>query len=141
MSIEDRLKELILYKYGSIRKAAPQINLPYSTIVSILRRGVKNCNGRNLQAICDALEISAPALMEGRIEKPEELENTIVIDAEPAPDIENRMLMFLRYIISFSKLDGVRLNQEEVELVNNYISMIFDIVRAKRFREEEGNKE
>ena len=33
------------------------------------------------------------------------------------------------------------MSQEEVELVNNYISMIFDIVRAKRFREEEDNKE
>jgi hypothetical protein len=38
-------------------------------------------------------------------------------------------------------LDGIRLSQEEVELVNNYISMIFDIVRVKRFREEEDNKE
>ena len=38
MSVESKLKELILKRYNSIREFTQEIDIPYSTIDSILRR-------------------------------------------------------------------------------------------------------
>lgn len=135
MSIEERLKEMIIQKYGSITKAASSIGLPYSTIQSILRRGVHNCNGQNLQAICSALNISASALMEGRIEP------IIFIDVEEPREkfkLDKRLQDYFNSIKYDSTLDGIDISVSEADYINRYISMIFDIIRAKRLSENNG---
>ena len=45
-----------------------KIELPNSTIDSIFRRGVNNASITNIIKICKALEISADALADGRLE-------------------------------------------------------------------------
>ncbi len=65
---EDLLKELILSKYKSIREFTTQIEMPYSTLDSIFKRGVRKASVENLIKICDALNISADSLVDGSIE-------------------------------------------------------------------------
>ncbi len=65
---EELLKNLILSKYRSVREFTTQIEMPYSTLDSIFKRGVRKASVENIIRICDALNISADALVNGNIE-------------------------------------------------------------------------
>jgi len=67
MTIEEKLKEHILERYASIREFSQTINMSYSTLDSILKRGISNSSVTNVIKICKALNISADALADGEI--------------------------------------------------------------------------
>lgn len=67
MKIEEKLKELMIKKSGSVNKFASDCGLPYSTIATIFRRGIDKTNINTVIKICQALHISADELAEGRI--------------------------------------------------------------------------
>lgn len=67
MTIEEKLKDLILSRYKSIREFVIEIDMPYTTIASIFNRGIDNSSISNVIKICKALGISADALAEGKI--------------------------------------------------------------------------
>lgn len=67
MTIEEKLKDLILSRYKSIREFTIIIDMPYTTIDSIFRRGVGNSSVSNVIKICKALGISADELADGKI--------------------------------------------------------------------------
>lgn len=67
MTIEEKLKALVLSRYGSMREFSIALNMPYSTLDSIFKRGVDNASVANIIRICEALSISADELATGRI--------------------------------------------------------------------------
>lgn len=67
MTIEQELKELILSRYKSVRDFSISIEMPYSTIDSIFKRGVANASITNIIKICETLFISADDLARGKI--------------------------------------------------------------------------
>ena len=67
-TIENKLKELILTKYKSLREFTLKIGMPYSTFDTILKRGVGKANIINILKICNELDISADKLANGIIE-------------------------------------------------------------------------
>ena len=75
MTVEERLKELIIKQYGTMKEFTDHIGIPNSTFANILRRGVQNANVLTIIKICQALEISTDDLAEGKIvplKRPEE---------------------------------------------------------------------
>ena len=83
MSTEDKLKQLILSKYRSVREFTLDNNLPYSTVASLFTRGISNASITTVIKICQALCISADELSEGNIvfiseqTKPTKLEDLV----------------------------------------------------------------
>ena len=65
---EDKLKDYILSKYKSIREFTVDIDMHYSTIDSIFKRGIRKASVDNIIKICDFLNISADTLVAGEIE-------------------------------------------------------------------------
>ncbi|HFI0078122.1 TPA: S24 family peptidase [Streptococcus suis] len=63
--IEEQLKYLMELRFGSIKAFANQNDLPYSTVRSILSRGVMNSNADNVFKICSILEVDPKVLAEG----------------------------------------------------------------------------
>lgn len=63
MNIEDNLKEIIEVKFGNIKTFAEKIDLPYTTVRSILQRGVMNAKVENVIKIADGLNMKAEDLM------------------------------------------------------------------------------
>lgn len=57
-SIEEQLKEEIKKKYGSIKKFAESTGIPYTTMDSILKRGIKNATAANILKIVNALDLA-----------------------------------------------------------------------------------
>lgn len=46
--IEGKIKEIIIEKYGSVKRFSNKINIPYTTIDTILKRGLLNSNTLNV---------------------------------------------------------------------------------------------
>ena len=63
MNIEDNLKEIIEVKFGNVKTFAEKIDLPYTTVRSILQRGVMNAKVENVIKIADGLNMRAEDLM------------------------------------------------------------------------------
>lgn len=66
-TIEQQLKDLIISKYGSMQKFCTTIKIPWSTLDSLLKRGVQNGNIGTIMSICMELDISCEALYHGDI--------------------------------------------------------------------------
>lgn len=62
---EQELRELIELKYGSVRQMALKVDMPASTINSILNRGILKSNVDNIFKICSALGIRPETLADG----------------------------------------------------------------------------
>ncbi len=67
--VEMALKNMIIEQYGSLKKFCVIINMPWTTLDSILRRGVSNSNISNVLKITKELGISAEKLADGEIVK------------------------------------------------------------------------
>lgn len=67
MTVENRLKELIIKEFGTLKDFTDRVGIPNSTLANILRRGVNNANVLTIIKICQALGISTDDLAEGRI--------------------------------------------------------------------------
>lgn len=60
--LENDLRKLIIKKYGNLSEFSRKSNIPYTTIDSMLKRGIKNANVINVIKMCDALQISVDSL-------------------------------------------------------------------------------
>lgn len=67
MTTEDKLRQYILTKYRSLREFAQEIQMPYSTINTIMNKGIAGSSVNKIITICQALQISTDDLAEGRI--------------------------------------------------------------------------
>ena len=81
--LEEKIKNLIIEKYGSVRQFALKIDVPYTTIDSILKRGIDNSNVSNVIKMCKALGISVDKSIENN-----ELISNLDFDNATMIDIE-----------------------------------------------------
>lgn len=65
--LESNLKALIIQKYGSLKKFTEIIDMPWTTLDSILKRGIANSNITNVLKITRELGLDAEALVDGKI--------------------------------------------------------------------------
>lgn len=65
--LESNLKTLIIQKYGSLKKFTEIIDMPWTTLDSILKRGIANSNITNVLKITRELGLDAEKLVEGKI--------------------------------------------------------------------------
>lgn len=66
-STETRIKEMIIHEYGSLKKFCEIINMPWTTLDSILKRGISNSNITNVMKITKELGIDTESLASGII--------------------------------------------------------------------------
>lgn len=61
--IEEKVKQEIIKKYGSVKRCADKINMPYTTLDSMLKRGLRKANAVNVLTLCNALELDIEDLI------------------------------------------------------------------------------
>jgi hypothetical protein len=61
---ENKIKEMIVSQYGSVSRFSEKIGLPYTTVDTILRRGLLKSNVLNVLTICKELGINIESLNE-----------------------------------------------------------------------------
>ncbi len=67
MIIEEKLKSFILERHKSIREFCLLIDIPYTTLDSIFKRGIGNSSLTNVIKVCRGLNISVDDLADGKI--------------------------------------------------------------------------
>lgn len=105
MTIEERLKELVLAKYHSVREFTLEADLPYSTFTTMMKRGIFKSHINNILKMCATLNISADALADGEIvplpptitEEPEEVSTTDEKPIDVYEILENTKKQLLDY--------------------------------------------
>ena len=65
--LERQVMDLILKNYASKSDFARKADLPYSTLDSIFKRGLQNASIANIIKLCNALNISADGLSNGKV--------------------------------------------------------------------------
>lgn len=136
--LEEELKSLIKKKYGSVRQFALKIDIPYTTVDTILKRGIDNSNVGNVLKMCKALNISIDNLVDNK-----EIIQSFDIDNAKIDDLINKNT------ISYEELEK-RLKQfEENEgiqvLIDNVTDMsekgLNQVLNYAKFLKEQDEKE
>ena len=65
--LESKIKELIISRYGSLKKFSEKINMPWTTLESILQRGIANSNITNVLKITREFGRVAEKLVDGQL--------------------------------------------------------------------------
>lgn len=110
MTIEDQLKNEILSKYKSIRSFTTAIQIPYTTLDSVFKRGISNAGiGTMLKVFC-ALDLDIESIQTGQLKHREETikeptsenasefsENERIFKSLPS-DLRQEALRYMRYL-------------------------------------------
>lgn len=67
MNFEIELKNTIKKKYGSVRAFAQSVNMPYSTIDNIFKRGIMGVSIQVVLKICSELNIDVEKIQEDKL--------------------------------------------------------------------------
>ena len=65
--LESNVKALIIDRYGSMKKFSKKIDMPWTTLDSILKRGIANSNITNVLKITRELGLDSEKLVDGVI--------------------------------------------------------------------------
>lgn len=65
--LEFKIKNMIIERYGSLKRFTEEIDMPWTTLDSILKRGFANSNITNVLKITKELKIDTESLVEGNI--------------------------------------------------------------------------
>ena len=76
--LEAKIKSLIVEKYGSLKKFSETIDMPWTTLDSILKRGMANSNITNVLKITRELGLDAEKIVDGDIVYSNKQEPTIL---------------------------------------------------------------
>lgn len=128
MAIEDQLKNLILTRYRSIREFTIAIDIPYTTIDSIFRRGVGNSSVANVIKICKALGISADELADGKLVPVIQKVPVKLGDSHEIRDRLDQLKMELAYMDD-PTLDGEPVDRDTVLAIAQGIDVSYETVK------------
>ena len=111
--LEEQLKNIIVEKFGSVRQFAFKIDIPYTTVDSILKRGIDNSNVGNVIKMCKALEISIDNLLDNAcaFAMSKAVRNTLIVTTERSTKIAD----FSKVNESLKNIKGIVFVKKENE--------------------------
>ena len=128
LTIEEQLKMLILERYGNIVAFSKAVDIPNTTITSILKRGVLNASIDSVIRICKELGISADELANNRI--------TPAPDAQTdAPQDFETVINHIRHNIGESRnftIDGKPITNDEFSIIITALEVAVGIIKRDR---------
>lgn len=90
--IENKLKQYILTKYKSIRAFTQAAEIPYSTVDSMIKKGIDGTGINTISKICKTLSIELESLASGRIVPIDEDNNTKTSKKSPMTFSEKHLI-------------------------------------------------
>ena len=123
VSTEENLKALILSKYGTVKDFAAAVRLPYTTVDTIIRRGITKASVNNIILICQKLGISADELAKGKLTPLKEIQ-TEFKDLMRHWECETANLDYT--------LNGVTMTRDELDVIINAAKVAVSIIEERR---------
>ena len=96
--LEANIKSLIIERYGSLKKFSETINMPWTTLDSILKRGMANSNITNVLKITRELGLDAEKIVDGEIVFSGEQEPTTIDGSEYTEDELDEIRQFAEFV-------------------------------------------
>ena len=96
--IEQELKDLIIERYGTISKFAENVDIAWTTLDGVLKRGVNKANITSLIKICNGLNIDCESLYYGRI-----LPKQTLLTQNPLNELELNHIKKYRQLDTYGK--------------------------------------
>lgn len=133
MSIEEKLRNIILERYGTMKEFAFKVEIANSTLSSIMDRGVNKANIGNIIKICKELDISADELAQGRIVP----NNKALPELPHMTDIEDIIKCVKNNISTYSNItiDGELLSENEILSVLDALDLCVEFIKRNHSRE------
>ena len=130
MTIEDKLKDLIISKYGNLSNFSKEVDMPNSTLATIMKNGIHKANVTNIIKICKSLGISTDELARNRIVPVTKNEFNM-------KEMKDAFKFFELNLKTNRKctIDGYPLNKEDVEILLDAMEFAFEIIKRKKERE------
>lgn len=132
MKIEDELKNLILFKYGTVKDFSLATELPYGTVDTILRRGIHKASVTNIIKICQTLGISTDELAQDRI-VPVNTNGSRMTDISDIIENIKRSIQGYDYLT----INGEPMSQNEIDMLLDAIDIGIEIIKRNRIRQNE----
>lgn len=131
MTIEEKVRDLIIRRYGTMKAFAEYAGIKYTTLAAIMKRGFMNSTIDNVFTLCNALNISVDALIKGQIITLPEEDLPKEQQANDLPDLMEAYIYHIQKTHDCT-LDEEPLSVAEFEYFSKNIDMVFDQMRAKR---------
>lgn len=131
MSTEEKLRELILKRYYSVREFTIAFDIPYTTMHSIFKRGIGNSSVTNVIKICKALGISADALADGEIVAVDTQKHKPITDRVEVKEILSDTTEILTHS-GFLTLEGKPIEREDVDAIIDAMEIGIEMVKRRQ---------
>lgn len=130
MTTEEKLKSLIIEKYGSMVEFSKTIDMPNPTLASIISRGINKASISNIIKICHELDISTDELANGRIVPRDQNQHD-----QQRKDIVACLKMEILSNDNLT-LDGEPMSNEDKQILIDALEMSIEMIKRKNRREE-----
>ena len=133
MTIEEKIKMMILEQYGTFTEFCNVIDMPNSTLTGIMNKGIHNANITNIFKICRALDISADELAHNKIvPRGKKLQSL-----NGMTDVEEIIRYMKMNIATYSNLtlNGKTLSEDDIETLLDAIDLCLEFIKRRLKRE------
>lgn len=123
MTVEEKLKKLILEQYRTMDSFCKAIQLPNSTLTGILKNGIGHASLSSIRKICQALGLRSDKLAEGQI----------IADAsgEKETDLGLVHIQLNGIIDQPISIDGRPLTDQERQTIKDSIEIAIEIIKRR----------
>lgn len=132
MIVEEKIKDLILSRYKSLREFSIEYDIPYTTLKSMLVRGIGNSSVTNVIKLCKSLSISADSLADGKIEpvRKRDQSSKNITDSIEVKEIIDDTKELLSHC-GFVTLDGKPIDKAGIESIIDAMEVGVEIAKKK----------
>jgi predicted transcriptional regulator len=130
MTIEDKLKSYILTRYKSILEFSKEANIPYTTVKSILERGIDGAKISSIIKICNTLRISADALGNGEIKLREDIYTKPITEIKIILEETKNKLQHTNHLT----IDGKEVDQDSIDSMIEALDIGYEMTKRKNER-------
>ena len=131
MTTEEKLREIIIDRYGTVSNFSKEIGVPNSTVATILKSGVQSANVKSIIKICEKLGISTDELARDRIVP-------ISQSGNEQKDIRKRLKQYamnLKPNCGYT-IDSIEMDQEDIEMFIDGIEFTLELIRKRKDRKK-----
>ena len=133
MTIEEKLKSIIIERYGNVSTFNKKIDMANSTFATIMKNGIHKANISSIIKICKELDISADELANDRI-VPNNIRSQTNTQITELSEIIKLNKMNLPTYTDLT-LDGELLTNDEKYLLMDCVDLCIELLRRQRRRE------
>lgn len=118
MTLEEQLKSEILSRYKSVRSFTTTINIPYSTLDSVFKRGITNAGVSTMIKVFTALDLDIESISSGKLERKSPC-TTEIVPGEDNPESDSLRSTLLHNFDQLNQEGRERLVETSDDMVSS----------------------